>query len=142
MVRAGRTWGQIGTPVLVPGPSLPPLGSGQPRPRSRCRDRAADAEKRYSSAPHSTRRRKKKIYGLCGVETVESILSANGSCPVPSVPALRHGSSQQAARCGHCRTRVHRPCGRYAQSSHFAPSQIFVGLVTLYQRTTAEQQLS
>lgn len=40
------------------------------------------------------------------METVESILSANGSCPVPSVPTLRHGRSQPAAHCGHCRTRV------------------------------------
>lgn len=48
----------------------------------------------------------KNQWALCGVETVESILSANGLCPVPSVLALQHGRSQPAAHCGHCWTRV------------------------------------
>lgn len=56
-----RGIGHLLCPVS-PGLSVPPLGTRQPWPWSRCHDHAVDAETRYSSAPHSTQ---EKINGLC-----------------------------------------------------------------------------
>lgn len=79
-------------PPPPPGLSVSLLGSGQTWPWSRCHDHAADAETRYSSAPHSTRE-KKNQWALYNGGTVESILSPKKNprpCPIclhsPAVP--------------------------------------------------------
>lgn len=123
MVCAGRARARIGTPVFVPGPSLPPLGGGQPRPKSRCRYRAAEAETRYSSAPHSTRRR--KINGLCVAWKQRKAFSQRTG-PAPSHLSRLSGTAAASRRPAVAAAGLEsrRPCGQYAQSSHVAPSQV------------------
>lgn len=94
----------LGMKRAISSLGVPPLGTGQTWPQSRCHDHAANAETRYSTARHSTQG---KINGLCmASEQWKAFSRQKSPAPVPSVSILQESQTSQPALCGHSWTRI------------------------------------